>query len=337
MSRVLSNIVILALAVAASACLEDGERGNPLDPLSDNFEDEGQVSGRVVNRSLAGVASVTVRLQPGGLSTSTDGSGAYTLQGVPSGEYTVAVEADAYSSSSSSVTVSPGVPAKADFELNGLPMIEEWTINTAHISRWWPLEDLFQIEITANASDVDGIFDLDRVWLEIPDYAFADTLASTPVAGTFAKTVPEWSLPTTTIHSLLGQSMHLSVRDRLDMTISSPAVQLVRVIDETPVAVEEAFQTGPQDCLVEQPGVGAVPLIEWDPLFLPYPFTHRVDIIRVDAGLETPVERMDDIPPGATTASATPLPQGEYYWTVAVVDEFQNRSRSKQVGFCIIP
>ncbi len=337
MPRLPSYIVTLALVVLASACLEDAERGNPLDPLSDDFVDAGQVSGRVVSRSLSGVAAVTVRLEPGGLATTTDGTGSYSLQGVPSGDYTVVVEAEGYSTTASSVTVAPGVPATADFELNGLPMLAEWTISTAHISRWWPLEDLFQIEITAVASDVDGIFDLDKVWLEIPDFSFADTLSSTAEVGTFAKTLPELGLPTTTIHSLLGRLMHISVRDKQDMTINSPSVQLVRVIDETPEAVDEAFQTGPQDCLIEQPGVGAVPLIEWKPLFLPYSFTHRVDIVRVDAGLETPVERIDDISSSQTTAGAAPLPAGEYYWTVAVVDEFQNRSRSKQVGFCIIP
>ncbi len=335
MPRSLSHIVTVALVVTTSACLEDAERGNPLDPLADNFVDEGEVSGRVVNRSLSGIAGGTVRLEPGGRTASTDGAGTYALQGVSSGDYAVLVEADRYTASSKTVSVAPGVPATADFELNGLPVLEEWTINTAHISRWWPLEDLFQIEITAMASDVDGIFDLDRVWLEIPDYAFADTLLTTPEAGTFAKTLPELGLPTTTIHSLLGLPMHLSARDRLDMTVSSPPVQLVRVIDETPVAVDEAFQTGSQDCLVDQNG-GAAPLIEWNPLFLPYAFTHRVDVIRVDAGLETLVERIDDLPSNATRASATPLPPGEYYWTVAVVDEFQNRSRSKQVGFCII-
>ena len=337
MPRIPAYIATLALLVSASACLDDADRGNPLDPLSDNFADEGTVRGRVVSRSLNGVGAVTVRLEPGGPSTTTDGSGSYSIDGVPSGDYTVVVEAAGYSGSSTSVTVAPGVPATADFELNGLPVLEEWVINTAHISRWWPLEDLFQIEVTAVASDVDGVFDLDDVWLEIPDFSFADTLSSTPEPGNFAKTLPELILPTTTIHSLLGRSMHISVRDRQDMTISSPSVQLVRVIDETPVAVDGAFQTGPQDCLVEQPGVGAVPLIEWHQLFLPYSFTHRVDIVRVDTGLETAVQRIDDIPSTATTVQSSPLPSGEYYWTVAVVDEFQNRSRSKQVGFCIIP
>jgi hypothetical protein len=330
-------IVTFALAVSVSACLDDAERGNPLDSMSENFVDEGVVSGRVVSRSLNGVAAGIVRLEPGGQTTTTDGSGTYSLQDVPSGDYTVMVEAEGYSPSSSSVIVAPGVPATADFELNGLPVLTAWSINTAHVSRWWPLEDLFQIEITAIASDVDGIFDLDKVWLEIPDFSFADTLLSTPEAGNFAKTLPELGLPTTTIHSLLGRSMHISVQDKQAMTISSPSMQLVRIIDETPVAVDEAFQTGPQDCLTEQPGVGAAPLVEWSPLFLPYSFTHRVDVVRVDAGLETPVERIDNIPPEETTAAVSPLPTGEYYWTVAVVDEFQNRSRSKQVGFCIIP
>lgn len=328
---------ILALTLIMSACLEDGERGNPLDPLSSNFVDEGQVSGRVTQRSLAGVSGSLVQLTPGGLTSVTDGSGSFSISDVPSGSYTVTVEAAGYVNAVDTISVAPGVPVAANFELNGLPILESWTVNTAHISRWWPLEDLFQVEFVVQASDIDGVFDVDKVWLDIPDYGFADTLLTTQTTGTFARTLNDLDLPTTTIHALLGRPMLLSVRDHLSDIVTTPDLRLVRIIDETPEAVEEAFQNGPQDCLQGQSGSGVVPLIEWKPLFLPYPFTHRVDIIRVDSGLETLVERIDNIPFDETSVVATPLPDGEYYWTVAVVDEFMNRSRSKQVGFCIIP
>ncbi len=325
-------LLMLLLAFATSACLEDADRGNPLDPLSPNFMDEGQVAGRVLDRSLTGIGGSRVTLSPGGFNVTSDGSGNFSFSGIPTGAYTVTSDATGYETSSDTITVTLGRVAQVNFELNGLPILEDWTINTAHVSRWWPLEDLFQIEIAARASDVDGVFDVERVWLEIPEYTFADTLLATQTVGSFARTIPDLELPTSTLHSLLGRPMHLSVRDGLSVIVSSPAVQLVRVIDETPEAVDEAFQTNPQDCLQ-----GIAPLIQWRPLFLPYSFTHRVDIIRVDSGLESLVDRIEGIPSDQTSLSVSPLPEGEYYWTVAVVDEFKNRSRSKQVGFCVIP
>ncbi len=313
-----------------TGCLSDAERSNPLDPLAPNFVDEGGVTGRITNRSLTGVSGSDVALSPGGFSSVTSNDGSYAIMGVPTGRYTLSVTSQDYASAADTVEIKLGVAVNSDLELNGLPRFESWTINTAHVSRWWPLEDLFQIEMSVQVNDADGVFDVDRVWMEIPSLSFADTLLVTQTTGLYARTLPEPSLPTSTLHSLMGTPMTLLVRDQLDAVVASPTFQLVRVIDETPEAVEEAFQSDPQDCV-------AAPLVKWKDVFLPYPFTFRVDVVRLDAGIESLVEQIEDISSDSTNVIVTALPPGEYYWTVAVVDNFKNRSRSKQVGFCITP
>ncbi len=330
MPATLRALVFCFSTLFATGCLSDADRGNPLDPMSDNFVDEGRVEGRLTNRSLTGIQAGRVTLSPGGLTAVSDAQGNFSIPGVPSGEYIVSADSPGYAPQLDTVAVSAGQPSVSNFELNGLPVFQSWTVNTAHVSRWWPLEDLFQVEIMVQATDLDGVFDVDRVWLEVPDLAFADTLSATQTTGMFARTIRESELPTSTLHALLGTVMNLHLRDQLSTMVSSSPIQLVRVIDATPEAVEEAFQGDPLDCV-------ATPLIEWQDTFLPFPFTYRVEIIRVDGSIESLVERIDDIPSDSTKATAAALPAGDYYWTVAVVDNFMNRSRSKQVGFCITP
>ncbi len=312
----------------ATGCLSDAERSNPLDPLAPNFVDEGGVAGRITNRALSGVAGSRVTLSPGRFTSLTSADGSYNIAGVPTGRYTLSVTSEDYATATDTVEVTLGVAVNSDLELNGLPRLESWTINTAHVSRWWPLDDLFQMEMSVQVDDGDGVFDVSRVWMEIPSMAFADTLLVTQTTGLYGRTLPESSLPTPTLHTLLGTPMTLLVRDQLNTVVASPPFQLVRVIDETPEAVEEAFQTDPQDCVV-------APLVKWKDVFLPYPFSYRVDVVRLDAGIESLVERVENIPSDSTNVTVSTVPPGDYYWTVAVVDNFKNRSRSKQVGFCI--
>ncbi|MDX1429627.1 MAG: carboxypeptidase-like regulatory domain-containing protein [Rhodothermales bacterium] len=326
---------LILMLVSLAGCLSDADHLNPLDPLAPDFVDEGRIEGRITNRSLSAIEGATVVVAPGGMSAITSADGSFVIDGVPAGQYVVTAGSSEYQIAADTVEVSFESPSRADFELNGLPSFEGWTVNTAHISRWFPLEDLFQMELAVQASDTDGVFDLDKVWLEIPSLQFSDTLQVTPTPGLFLRTLNATDLPSGTIHALLGSPLQLHVRDQPQAVVTSPTLQLVRVIDVTPEATDEAFQFGTPNCLQVQSGNTAAPPVEWEEVFLPFPFEHQVEVIRVDPGVETLVERITDISSDSTAVGVGAVPPGDYYWTVAVVDDFNNRSRSKQVGFCV--
>lgn len=324
-----------ALLIPLTGCLGDAEHGNPLDPLAPQFVDEGYISGRIQNRSLSGIAGVTVTATPGASSAVTSEDGEFMIDELPAGKYVVTTLSTEYETGVDTVHVSLIQPGRADFELNGMPRLESITVNTAHVSRWWPLEDLYQMEVSVVADDADGVFDLDKVWVEIPTLQFSDTMQVTQTPGHFVRTIEETDLPSGTIHALLGTPMELHANDQQGALVISPTVQLVRVIDATPEASDAAFQFGSPNCLQVESGNSATPLVEWKEVFLPFPFQHEVEVIRVDPGVETLVERLTGIPADSTSVVASPVPPGDYYWTVAVLDDFSNSSRSKQVGFCV--
>lgn len=111
MNRVLIRTVLLAAALGAGACSEDG----PVDP----GKQTGMVSGRVTAEG-AGVPSAQVELSGRGMQT-TDASGNFTFSDVPSGSYTVSVTAPSGfaldGSGSQSVTVAAGATQTVTFTL----------------------------------------------------------------------------------------------------------------------------------------------------------------------------------------------------------------------------
>jgi len=78
----------------------------------------GTITGTVTDAGTAApIAGATVSYSGG--STSTDGSGAYTLANVAEGSYTVTAGATGYASQSRTVTVGPGATATQNFALTG--------------------------------------------------------------------------------------------------------------------------------------------------------------------------------------------------------------------------
>ncbi len=311
-------------------CLGDLERNNPLDPLAPNFENIGGVAGRVTGfyPPFEGLFDVEVRLMPGPFVTQTDAQGLFALPDVPSGRYQVAVEKEGYVSVTDSLEVTPGRTAEKTLRLDGLPVVAGVTLTTGHLSRWWPLpQDLFSLEVAVWVDDPDGLGDVDSVWLEIPEMDFSRTLPATSEPGRFTLTLSENQLPTGRVHALLGRAFVLNLHDRAGYIQRAPASSLVRVIDQTPVARD------PEGLVALS---NPAPELHWEAMPLPFPFTYRVEIVRVEANLQTLAQAFTDLDPALTTFSVpVNLAPGSYFWTVSVVDEFGNWSRSKEAGFLI--
>jgi len=331
----LFGIMLAGRVLLGSGCLGDAPHDNPLDPDSDRFVDEGGVEGRVTDRAEAPLAGVEVRLVPGSsvsvpeLVTRTDSQGRFRLVGVPGGaDYQLQALKEGYAAGSlDALAVRAGFAEQLPtIRLNALPIFRQTTLRTIHISRWWPQNDLFFLEINAEVQDADGLFDIDDVWFEIPDLGFTVAM-DLQAAGQFDKLIEADSLPAANLQSLLGRSLRVHVRDAEGGVVSSTPQQLVRVLETTPAP------TAPRDDVllaVDQP------TLTWDPFPARFAFTYRVDLFRAEVNRDVLVLQSDPIPLDVTTfAVTTPLPTGPYFWTLTVVDAFGNQSRSKEAAFRI--
>lgn len=324
--------VLLGLALWAG-CLGEAPRGNPLDPLSEGFEAAGDVVGRVTGfyAPFSGLAEAEVRLTPGPYVAQTDADGQFVIEGVPVGMYEITAVKDGYEVGLDTVAVAVGQARRKELRLSGLPAIASLTLQTSHVSRWWPPPlDLYVLTVTADIVDPDGLADIDSVWVEIPALGFDAPLPAAQVPGRFQRSLPEAELPTATLFELQGLDIRVRTLDRSGSRMHSSPQSLSRILDVVPVAGEPQAGisiTDPQ------------PTLTWQQVRLPHTFSYRVAVARVDLGAETRVWALDGIDANATNVRVgVPLaPGATYNWTIDIVDGFGNWTRSRPVGFIVVP
>ena len=323
-----------AVLLTTAGCLGDAPHDNPLDPRSDAFEDEGALTGQITTRAAAPVTEAEVRLVPPAsvvlpaLVTRTDAQGRFRFTGAPRADgYRVEVVRDGFAPEAmTSVSVRAGRTEElGPVVLNALPVFTTVQLRTLHISRWWPENDLFFLDLDATLDDADGLNDVDAVRFALPGLGFAVTLENRG-DGRYARTVEADSLPARSLQALVGAELRLTAEDRMGGTATA-APALTRVIETTPVA------SAPQGLALTE---SARPVLQWEPAAVSFAFTYRIDVFRDDANRAVRVATLDGLPAAATEVQLPdPLPTGTYFWTVSLVDAFGNRSRSKEAGFRI--
>ncbi|MBX2819543.1 MAG: carboxypeptidase-like regulatory domain-containing protein [Rhodothermaceae bacterium] len=297
--------------------------------MGENFLDEGTIALRVTNfySPRSGLRDIAVSVLPTGVSGVTNEQGAYVIPGLPGGEYTIKINQQGYAPFDTLINVEAGQRKDVEVPLAGLPTFEDVRLNSVHISRWFPPpEELFSLEMQAQVSDNDGVLDIDSLWLTIPALDVVEHVFVQTEPGTYVHSISSEQLPVG-LQALIGQEVRVKAKDRSGVENESGPLTLLRVIEEIPLAVEP-------DNLEEQPD--ASPTFTWAQMNLPFPFTFQIDIVRSTQNVETIVQTITHIPSNQLSIQALePIPSGNYYWVVSVVDEFGNRSRSREAGFRI--
>jgi hypothetical protein len=332
MLRLASYLVLSAVSavILLTGCMGDVPRNNPLDPQSPLFRNEGQLTGRVTTfyPPFQPLKSVRIEVQPGLWGALTDEQGQFAMPPLPAGDYLIRAGREGYAADSAQVTVTPGRAVSVEFNLDALPVFRTTAVRSAHIRRWWPLDDLYMILYEAEVSDPDGLADVQQVTVATASATIplADTLVAGSRAGLFARSRTARELPTRSVHDLLGQPFIFVATDQPGNAGHSDPVFLVRVIDQVPDGL-----TSPDTLLLGQ----NVPL-SWNATPVQFGVTYRVEVVRGEFGVPpTLVWSATDLT--ETQAVITdPLPAGTYFWTVAVVDSFGNWSRSREAQFIVI-
>ena len=320
--------LLLLVLFLGTGCFEGAPRRHPLDPQGENFQDIGGLSV-LVNSFYAprqGLTEATVRLTPGSFIGETDAQGRVFIPDLESGNYIVTVEKPGFAKRAIETAVSAGETINLEVLLPGLPVFEQISINTVHISRWWPPpEELFRLQIQTSVNDPDGLADIETVWLELPDFGFSVSLRNQFEPGTFQHILQETELPVS-LASLLGHKMILRARDRTSSETESETLGIFRIIESSPIAVE------PQGLVLLSTDT---PRLQWQSENINYPFSYKVDVVRVDNNIQNLAWTLSNIPSDSSSVLTAALPRGEYFWTVSIVDEFGNLSRSREAGFRI--
>lgn len=82
--------------------------------------------------------------------------------------------------------------------------------------------------------------------------------------------------------------------------------------------------------------VSAQPVLEWEAFAAGFPFGYRADVVLITEAFETLVWSSALLPSGVLSVQPeVSLAGGDYYWTITVLDSFENLSRSKQGAFVV--
>ncbi len=324
---------VLVSAWLGMSCITDAPHDNPLDPQNPNSTLT--LRGRVFTLypPYQGIAGVGVWLEPLHRFTRTDEAGAFGFTDLKTGTYTVVSTMEGYASDTMEVVLKN--PVNVEIYLDALPQFRQIVLTSHHYARFFPPDDLYFLTIDVLVSDRDGHSDIVRMWYELPDLTLQDTLRLVEFPDAYsarfiAQRTPE-DYQIASLHLLIGKAFTFRVEDKPGMRTVSPAFYLTRIVETIPVHVQP---TGLVSLPVTQDSIR----FEWEPVVLPYPFSFRIEIYRLDFGVTTLVSRIDGIASSRVDyLYKNDLTPGDHLWFLYVVDEYGNTGRSREGAFRIVP
>lgn len=311
------------------SCLGDVPHENPLDPQSPAFVSTGTLRGQVTTfyQPFRAIRGVTLELTPGNTSTVSDSNGAFTIRGVPEGEYLLFARHPDFARDSMAVIVGRENTARYTFQLDALPKITNLAGRTFHVSNVPPEDDVDFALFEASVEDPDGRADIAKVWMEILGGTRTDTLRETSQAGLYDLKLFGSDFSNGSLHSILGRRLRFTAIDRLGNPSATEELILFRIIDPPPEIVS------PKD---RAPADSVRPLLTWSPIRLSFAFSYTVRVERIQGGIPSLVWERAGLPEAqASIRVDRALARSEHRWTVAVVDEFGNTSTSTPAAFVI--
>lgn len=314
--------------VIISGCVKDAERDNPLDPGAGNYDDSGSINGQVFTyyQPYQPIPDAEIVIKPHHFWTRSDAFGNFAFDRIPPGEYVLYVSRQGYSSDSVIVSLESKGDEYFQFNLNGLPELVSHTIKIGHISRWWPIDDLYLLIAQAEVTDPDGLADITSVQMTVPDYEFSQSLERTTNWSIFTITLHEDQLPVSSVQQFLGYPFFFQTIDVPGDLCTSAPIYAARIIETTPTPLSpQGLET-----------ITQYPTLEWQQTKLSFNFSYRIEIYRIDQGYNTLIYQLPDVDMDSTNLDVEQyLDSGTYFWTVSVVDEFGNWSRSKEASFIV--
>ena len=325
-----SHSIVLGITLFFSAC-SDAPRDNPLDPLSPRYQGNAAVSGKVyVLNENTPVVQARVTCLQNGLSVLTDSTGSYQFLKLDVGSLTFVCSSEGFVSDTQKIVLQAGTPQQIQFGLNGYPFVVSQNILTRKIDQYYPSPQYF-VDISASVSDPNGIEDVDSVWFVVDSIQFA--MDYSPTTKMFETTIYKYSLPTNTIQWLVGKPLTIVSTDRSNARGVGAPFYVTRIIED------EATPIYPSS--LNNDTTGSTPLLKWSPPNVTFIYSYTLVISLVSSGTESIVWTYPGLSFGneefqfISDNNGQPLGAGNYVWTISVVDEFGNYSRSKESSFVV--
>ncbi len=199
--------------------------------------------------------------------------------------------------------------------------LQSWS---SHIT-WWGLPDQVTLNLNVAAADSDGI---DSLWITLNE-DYIGRLVSSGDGIHWTREFQGYELPTGSIEAAVGYRFSMHHKDLAGFTTLDTTFSIERVIKETPYTSFPSRDT----LIIQDPAI----ILEWLPFESDFSFSYAVDIVHwSDSHVPTIVYEESGISSDSLRHQVgvhlNPQP-GLFLWSISVVDEFGNRSRSREASF----
>lgn len=321
---------ILAVIIVLAGCVDDAPHDNPLDPLSPKYVNEGSLTGRImIAHQPKGIAGAIVKPLDEEVFVTTDSSGYFSFNGLPEGEHRFVCSKENFTNDTFSVAIVSRSAANIVREMNGAPIVVSKNILSRKIDHVSYNPEYF-IEVSADVMDPNGGNELDSVWFEVSteSKSYMFPMEYSVSAKKFLATLYQSSFPTNTTQWLVGKTLHIISRDTLGAVNTSAPFSLSRVIEN---AATPFYPSG--SITVKKDSV----YFRWTPPDVAFNYSVTLTIYRTQTEqivtiISNIISFFEKYP---TDGSMMTLEPGSYFWTVTIVDDFGNYSRSKESYFVV--
>lgn len=197
------------------------------------------------------------------------------------------------------------------------------TISSFHSSQWFPTEDIYTLEALVEGY-LSGIADSAVLIID-----GINSFSMEKQDDKWRASIESSKLSVSSISDLIGIPIYATLRSNGDSLTSTDEAFLFRVIGTVPQAISPSGGIS----------VNPRPEFSWIPLEEPFSFTYSLSIFHVStSGFVSEVLTDDELPMDSSTHTLTDsLPPYTYYWTISIVDNLGNVSRSKEAAFTVNP
>lgn len=327
--RSLVGVVLLlcSLMLIQTGCAPDAPHGNSLDPLSPNYRNSGNLTGKVLTLSVpySGISGALVTIEQDRSAEMTASDGSFSFADAPSGSLTVTISKTSFMSDTVNLSLPVGGSYSATVHLDALPQITNANVVTAMIYQLWP-GAVYSATVTANVTDPDGIGDIVDSTVRVQIDSLSFKMDYSGETGLYEATINTSQLPDQNFQWLVGRQFYVSARDQENGSAREGPFYVTRIISVEPVP------TSP----TSQDTTTAHPTFEWNPPNVSYGYTYSLQIFLINAGVPTqigtPVTLVSD---SVSYSYPDSLGPGNYFWTVGITDRFGNSARSEGASFVV--
>ncbi|RMF56791.1 MAG: hypothetical protein D6748_12680 [Calditrichaeota bacterium] len=309
-------------------CVPEAPHSNPLDPYLFSTPTGSVITGTVFSRyqPVQPLKGVMVQLLPDLQIQITDQEGHFEFQNLEPGEYQLIAFRDQYLTDTIHVSLDQTDDTEvANFFLDALPQVVRVHFFSEHIDQWWPGE-IYQAVLQIIVNDADGLSDIDSLHVQIPSLNFQKTMEGTARVDSFVVKIEAGELPDGSLQYLIETPSFVEIIDKSGGKTMSEPLRLTRIIDVTPLPVSPANLENSTSS----------PLFEWQPVALPFSYSHIVQVYRVNTGIPVLIFTSEPLPESPTAYQyPDSLGSGTYFWTIGILDNLNNFSRSKEASFIV--